>query len=321
MRINTLLITVSLALAFLAAPQAVQAQKDGDAQTVLFDTQSRPTLQFTARNEKIDCCGIFVSYTVMDNDEEALAIRVDHVHRQGWGALTFPERGWLYISASRVIFLIEEGDTSHAFDLPRTDLSDKPGSQPKIDWSMNRWSGIQINVNERLQPSNSREQKFSFVSWVNSKCKEYNIYRVTEYIEAVVNDFPNKLGEFKQLATTLKETGKTQQSALLVSPPADPIKLVAEAAADNKSRLPGDAAGSQQANTVTTGVEFKSNPHAMLYIDGKFERSNTPSKVAVSVGEHTVRLMKCGYKIWEQKITVAEGTLTALKPVLEKNAP
>lgn len=318
MRINILLITVFVALSLLATPQTIQAQKDGDAQTVIFDTQNRPTLQLAAKNEKLDCCGVFVSYTVMDNEEEALALRVDHVHRQGWGAITFPERGWLYISASRIIFLIEEGDPAHSFDLPRTDLKDKPGSQPKVDWSMNRWSGIQINLNERLNPSNSREQKFGFVSWANSKCKENNSYRVTEFIEAVTNDFPNKMAEFKQLATTLKEAGKVRQSALLVSPPADPIKLVA-AARDNKSSLSGDAS-SQKAN-VTTGVEFKSNPHAEIYIDGKFQSSKTPSKLSLSAGEHSVRLLRCGYKIWDEKVKVEEGKLTAIKPVMEKQEP
>ena len=317
MRINPLLITVFLALGLMATPHTIQAQKDGEAQAVIFDAQNRPTLQFAAKSEKLDCCGLFLNYTVMDNEEEALAIRVDHVHRQGWGAITFPERGWLYISASRIIFLIEEGDSSHAFDLARSELTDKPGTQPKVDWSMNRWSGIQINPKERLQPSNSREQKLSFISWQNSKCKEFNQYRFTEFIEKVINDFPNTLAEFKQLATTLKETGKIQQSALLVSPPLDPIKLVA-AARNNTS---SDAVGSEQAKTITTGVEFKSKPSAEVYIDGKFHSSNTPSKISLSVGEHTVRLMKCGYKVWEQKVTVEEGTLTPLKPVLEKNAP
>jgi hypothetical protein len=316
MRINTLLVTVCFALSLLVTPQTIQTAKDGDAQAVLFDAQNRPTLQFTAKNEKLDCCGLFVSYTVMDNEEEALAIRVDHVHRQGWGAITFPERGWLYIAASRIIFLVEEGDSSHAFDVPRTGLQDKAGTQPKVDWSMNKWTGIQINLNERLQPSNSREQKLSFISWVNSKCKQYDDSRFTEFIEKAVNDFPNTLAEFKQLATALKENGKIQQSALLVSPPVDPIKLVA--ASSKQSSLPSGPSGSQKAKTVTTGVEFKSNPHAEVYIDGQFQSSSTPSKMPLSVGEHTVRLLKCGYKIWEQKITVEEGTLTALKPVLEK---
>ena len=315
MRINPLLLTVFLALGLLAAPHTIQAQKDGEAQAVMFDTQNRPTLQFAARNEKLACCGFFVSYTVIDNEEEALALRVDHVHRQGWGAITFPERGWLYITASRVIFLVEAGDSSHAFDLARTELKDKPGSEPKVDWSMNRWSGIQINLNERLQSSNSREQKLAFITSANSKCKEVNQYRFTEFIEKVINDFPNMLAEFKQLATTLKEAGKVQQSELLVSPPADPIKLVA--AARNHS----DPAGSQNEKIVTTGVEFKSNPRAEVYIDSKFHSSNSPSKIPLSAGEHTLRLRRCGYKIWEQKITVEEGKLTALKPELEKQEP
>ena len=317
MRINTLLVTVFLALGLLVPPQTIQAQKDGDAQTVIFDTQNRPTLQFAAKNEKLDCCGLFVSYTVIDNEEEALAIRVDHVHRQGWGALTFPERGWLYITVSRIVFLIEEGDTSHSFDVQRTELKEKPGTQPKVDWSMNNWSGIQINLNERLPPSNSREQKFSFLSWLNSKCKQYDESRFTEFIEKVINDFPNTLAEFKQLANTLKETGKVQQSALLVSPPVDPIKLVA-AARSKQSNLPTGQAGSQKTNTITTGLEIKPNPRAEVYIDGKFQSSTTPAKVALSVGEHTVKLLKCGYKVWEQKIMVEEGMLTTLKPVLEK---
>ena len=291
MRINIVLITVFLALGLLAAPQTIQAQKDGDAQAVIFDTQNRPTLQFAAKNEKLDCCGLFVSYTVMDNGEEALAIRVAHVHRQGWGALTFPERGWLYITASRIVFLVEEGDRSHAFDLPRTDLNDKPGTQPKVDWSMNKWSGIQINLKERLNPSGSREQKFSFLNWENSKCKLYDRSPVTEFIERVVNDFANTMAEFKQLATALKETGKIQPPELLVPPPTEPIKTVA-VARNNTSSLPGDPVGPKRAETVTTGVEFNSKPRAEVYIDGKFQSSNTPSKVSLSVGEHTVRLMR-----------------------------
>ena len=312
MRINFLLITVFLALALPVTPQTDQAPKDGAAQTVGFDTQNRVTLQFAAKNEKLDCCGIFVSYTVLDNEEEALAIRVDHAHRQGWGAISFPERGWLYVTATRIIFLVEEGDSSHGFDLPRTALQAKPGSQPKVDWSMNKWSGVQINLNEKLQPSNTREQKFSFISWQNSKCREFNLTRISEFIEQVVNDFPAALAEFKQSATTLKKAGKTQQTPPLVLPPSDPIKLAAEA----KASLPKDQAGSKQ--TVTTGVEIKSKPDAQVYIDGKFQSTKDSSKISLSAGEHTVRLIRCGYKTWEQKITVEDGMLIALKPVLEK---
>lgn len=315
MKSNPLLIAVCVALALLAMPRTIQAQKDGDAQNVFFDTQDRPTLKFAAKNEKLDCCGLFVSYTVIDNGEEALAVRADHAHRQGWGAITFPERGWLYITSSRVVFLVEEGDKSHGFDLPRTALMDEPGSSPKVDWSLNKWSGIQINLRERQAASNSREQKFSFPSWQTSKCKLYDESRFNEFVKRIVNDFANTLAEFKQLATSLKETGKSQQSGLVVPPPAEPIKMIAAASGGNTS------SGPKGAKHVTTGVEIKAKPAAEVYIDGQFQSSKTPFKVTLSSGEHTVRLLRCGYKVWEQKITVEEGALTKLEATLEKQEP
>lgn len=318
MRINTLLMTVFLATGLLVTPQTIQAQKNGEAQTVIFDTQNRPTLKFAAKNEKLDCCGLFLTYTVMDNGEEALALKVGHAHRQTWGAVTFPESGWLYISASRVVFVIEEGDRSHAFDLPRTALQDKPGSKPSIDWSGNNWTGIQINLKERHPASKSREQKFNFISWFDSKCKLDDLSPVEEFMERVVNDFVNTMAEFKQLATTLKETGKIQQIGILVLPPADPIKTVADTAG-NTSSLSGNPADRTRGDAVTTGVELKVKPRAVVYIDGKFHSSSsTPSKVPLSVGEHTVKLIRCGYKIWEEKIKVEAGALTTLNAILEK---
>jgi len=47
MRINTLLLTALFALFFLAMPQIAHAQKDGEAQAVIFDANNRPTLKFT----------------------------------------------------------------------------------------------------------------------------------------------------------------------------------------------------------------------------------------------------------------------------------
>jgi hypothetical protein len=58
MRIKTLMITVSLALFFLAMPQATRAQKDGEAQAVIFDgTRTRVALMSCARlsNSHIEC--------------------------------------------------------------------------------------------------------------------------------------------------------------------------------------------------------------------------------------------------------------------------
>jgi hypothetical protein len=55
-----------------------------------------------------------------------------------------------------------------------------------------------------------------------------------------------------------------------------------------------------------------------VYIDGRFQNTRESSKIQLSAGEHTVRLVRCGYKTWEEKITVAQGMVVALKPVLDK---
>jgi hypothetical protein len=143
MRITTLMITVSSALLILAMPHTAPAQKDGDPQAVIFDAQNHPTLKFSDKGEELVRCGFFLTYTLMENQEEAFAVQVDHMHRrvQIWGGTSFPERGWLYITPSRVIFRVESGDKSHAFDVPREQLEDKPGTRFRV-----KYAGLQINL-------------------------------------------------------------------------------------------------------------------------------------------------------------------------------
>ena len=73
----------------------------------------------------------------MENEEEALAIRVAHYHHKSevWeskppnynpGSDYLPEQGWLYITSSRIVFTVDKGDPSHAFEVKRTDLKTKP---------------------------------------------------------------------------------------------------------------------------------------------------------------------------------------------------
>lgn len=215
---KTLVTAVSLALFFLAAPRTGHAQKDGEAQAVIFGADSRPTLKFSNKGEKRDNCGLFVSYTLLDNQEEAFAVKVDHMHRrvQIWGGTTFPERGWLYITPSRVIFTVGAGDRSHAFDVPRTELEDKPGTRFREGWS-----GIQINLKERLPASDSREQKFVFLVPAVKKCFLSDPSRFNKFLERAVNDFRSAMAEFKEAAHSLKQAGKIQRGPVFVVPPAN----------------------------------------------------------------------------------------------------
>lgn len=212
MRFTTLIITVS---ALLTLTNIATAQNHGDPQAVIFDAEDRPTLKFADKDEKLPDCGFFLSYTLMENQEEALAVYVDHMHRrvQIWGGTSFPERGWLYITPTRVVFSVLNGDKAHAFDVARTDLEEKPGTRFRVSFS-----GVQINLKEKLAASDSREQKFAFLVPRDKKCRMRDPSRFNKFVERAVNDFPGTLAEFKQTAASLKQAGKTQPTAAFAPP-------------------------------------------------------------------------------------------------------
>jgi hypothetical protein len=213
MRLKTLLIAVSLALFFSGLARIAQAQKNGEAQVVSFDENNWPTLKFSNKRDKPDC-GLFVSYGLTGNQEESFAVRVAHMHRRTlWGKYDFPEDGWLYITPSRIVFIVENGDQSHAFDLPRTALEDKAGTRFRIDYV-----GIQINLKERLAASQSREQKFVPFMIEDRKCMVDNQKPYSKFLERTVNDFDGAMAEFKQITASLKQSGKIQQAPAFVLP-------------------------------------------------------------------------------------------------------
>lgn len=226
MRSKILLVTVLLALSSLASPHIVWAQKDGEAQSVSFDENNWPTLKFSNKRSDKPVCGLFVGYALMDNREEAFVIRVAHLHyrprlfssiaRREVGGETLPEDGWLYITPSRIIFVVEGGDKSHAFDIPRTELKNKPVS------SLERYFfwGLQINLRERLPASNSREQKFVFLMPGGNDCYKYvsNPDPYHKLLKRAVNDFNGAMAEFKRVADSLKQSGRVERAPASVSP-------------------------------------------------------------------------------------------------------
>ena len=60
-------------------------------------------------------------------------------------------------------------------------------------------------------------------------------------------------------------------------------------------------------------------PGADIELDGTFVGS-TPSSVSVSLGEHTVKLIKTGYSPWERKIKITGGNIK-ISPDLDPLAP
>jgi hypothetical protein len=217
MRIKTLTIAGSLALLLLAMPHTALAQKDGEAQSVFFDAGDRPTLRFTDKSPKTHHCGAFVTHTMMDdNREEAIALRVVHLHVAGlYFRPSLHERGWLYITPSRIVFRVEQGDGSHAFDIPRTLIREKKPYE-EIYASYN---GIQLNLKEKLPGSNSSEQKFVFYVARDKHCRQLEASPYRHFIQRAVKDFNGAVAEFKRVADSLKQSGRIRQAPASMIPP------------------------------------------------------------------------------------------------------
>jgi hypothetical protein len=74
------------------------------------------------------------------------------------------------------------------------------------------------------------------------------------------------------------------------------------------------------APATTTQVEIASSPAGSdIEIDGRFVGS-TPSLLRVSTGEHTVKLTKNGYAVWERTLTTMASSVR-ISPDLQPVAP
>jgi S1-C subfamily serine protease len=58
-------------------------------------------------------------------------------------------------------------------------------------------------------------------------------------------------------------------------------------------------------------------PGAEVYVDGVFA-SSTPSKLSLSIGEHSIRVSRPGFKDWERRIAVDAGSSKTVNAILEK---
>lgn len=74
-------------------------------------------------------------------------------------------------------------------------------------------------------------------------------------------------------------------------------------------------------SAARTLVEITSEPAgAEIYVDGNFD-SSTPSRIFLPPGEHTIKVIRPGFKDWERKISIETGSSKTLNAILEKNIP
>ena len=93
----------------------------------------------------------------------------------------------------------------------------------------------------------------------------------------------------------------------------------AAAAARNKPALQLVSAPAGTASATGAKLSISSSPDgADIEADGSFV-GNTPSDIQLTEGEHTISVSKSGFKTWQKKLKVSNGSSVHLNATLEKN--
>jgi hypothetical protein len=129
---------------------------------------------------------------------------------------------------------------------------------------------------------------------------------------------PRPLGKQQDPVFDLIERLMTIYSAVLTDFQQQVAKLAQPSQklepAENKTTSPQASTGEP-----TVVIDIGSEPSGSeIYVDSVFSGS-TPSKLSLSIGEHSIRVTRPGFKDWERKIVVDGKSTKTLNAILEKN--
>lgn len=79
-----------------------------------------------------------------------------------------------------------------------------------------------------------------------------------------------------------------------------------------------DVGAAVKGDKVVVGITSEPSG-SEISVDGVFT-SSTPSKLSLSIGEHSIRVSRPGFKDWERKITVDANSAKTINAILEKKA-
>lgn len=79
-----------------------------------------------------------------------------------------------------------------------------------------------------------------------------------------------------------------------------------------------DVGAAVKSDKVVVGITSEPSG-SEISVDGVFT-SSTPSKLSLSIGEHSIRVSRPGFKDWERKITVDANSAKTINAILEKKA-
>lgn len=81
------------------------------------------------------------------------------------------------------------------------------------------------------------------------------------------------------------------------------------------------SATDKKESEVSATVEVTSEPPgAEIFIDGNYD-SSTPSRVHLKVGEHTIKVIRPGFKLWERRVKIEAESSKTFNAILEKETP
>lgn len=97
------------------------------------------------------------------------------------------------------------------------------------------------------------------------------------------------------------------------------IRATAATAQSKVAASQSPASPAPPAKSAAAKVSIASIPDgADIDVDGSFV-GNTPSDIDVADGEHTISVQKTGFKSWQRKLKVSDGSSVHLKAELEKS--
>jgi PEGA domain-containing protein len=215
------------------------------------------------------------------NGEDAFA-----VHVTDWDSFHM-KTGWLYFSRTTVSFESDD-DKQRNVDAPLSDVKKVKGQKNYMGWNY-----LVIKIR-------GKEKRFmiNFDPVPQSRSGPWGVHQkaVFELIKHLFEDYNAVASDFQeQLAKLPPKSGVTISNS-----------------SDRVSETP------KPPLAEAVNVEILSEPSgAEIYVDGVFS-SSTPSKLSLSLGEHSIRVSRPGFKQWERRILIDGTSTKTLNAILEK---
>lgn len=187
--------------------------------------------------------------------------------------------GWMYFTSKRIIFESDEGEK-------RSFNASKDDAKLKIEKGGLRFFIVKLS---------GKEKKFmvSFSPPLTPWGKHQD--PVFELIKRLLSEYDAVVSELQREAAKLAQPDGRRGSDF--------------------NSLSTTQAKSEETNIL---MEVTSEPSgAEIYLDGIFAGS-TPSKLSVKVGEHSIKVMRPGFKDWEKRVVLDPASSQSLNAILEK---